>query len=179
MQKQIVIRIANIVDKFILSISTIKQIITFDISQQFALIKFFAIEIISLKFNYEIVFSPTSLSNSTYLIFKINFQLIDDLLYYVKIFFFKFYVFDNYTHDLLQLIYDENSHANYYKIFVRLTSIYIRKLFKKLIKYICYCSFCQLNQTKRYQLYDELMFINTSHILYYIIVINFVLALFK
>ena len=118
-------------------------------------------------------------SNLVYLTFEINFQLIDDLLYHVKKNYFKLCILNNCIFDILKLIHDDNSYIEYYQIYARLVLVYIRKLFKKFTNYIRYCSNCQLNQTKRHRFYEKFAFINTSHLFYHIIEINFILIFSK
>ena len=117
-------------------------------------------------------------SNSTYLKFEIDFQLINDLLYHVKKNYFKLCISKNSIHDVLKLIHDDNSHVDYHKAHVKLNVVYIRKLSRKLILYIKHCFACQFNQIKRHRSYDELRSIFISHLSYHTIIIDFVLTLF-
>ena len=82
----------------------------------------------------------------------IDFQLIDDLIYYVKNNnSSRFFISINFEQNVMKLIYDENSHIEHHRIYVRIVKfVYIRHLFRKFIVYIKYCSFCQFNQIKRH-----------------------------
>ena len=53
------------------------------------------------------------------------------------------------------------------------------KLSKKIRQYVKHCSSCQLNQTKRHAIYDELISITTSSISFRIIIMNFIINLLK
>ena len=109
----------------------------------------------------------------------IDFRLIDDLIYYVKDNnSSRLCVFVNFEQNVMKLIHDENSHVEHHRIYVRIVKfVYIRHLSRKLTVYIRHCSFCQLNQTKRHQSYDELMSLSTSCQSFHTIVMNFILAL--
>ena len=74
---------------------------------------------------------------------------------------------------MFQIAYDQSYHDEFHKIYDRLRyTIYIKHLNKRLRIYIAHCSQCQLNQTKRYFIYDELNSIVISSILFYIIALN-------
>ena len=109
----------------------------------------------------------------------IDFQLIDDLIYYVKDDnSSQLCIFVNFEQNVMKLIHDENSHVEHHRIYARIVkSVYIRHLFRKLIIYIRHCSFCQFNQIKRHQSYDELMSLSTSCQFFHTIVMNFILVL--
>ena len=94
----------------------------------------------------------------------IDFRLIDDLIYYVKDNnSSRLCVFVNSEQNVMKLTHDKNSHVEHHRIYARIVKfVYIRHLSRKLIVYIKHCSFCQLNQTKRHQSYDELMSLSTS-----------------
>ena len=53
----------------------------------------------------------------------------------------------------------------------------MRHLSKHLRIYINYYPKCELNQIKRYKFYNNIIFINKSEISFYIIIINFIIAL--
>ena len=120
-----------------------------------------------------------SVSDSAYLTSEIDFQLIDDLIYYVKNDQFRLCISKNCIHDVLKLAHDDNFHVDHHRAYDRLKTIYIRRLFRRLINYIRHCSSCQLNQTKRHKLYEKLTSISTFNMPYHTISIDFVLALFK
>ena len=78
----------------------------------------------------------------------------------------------------MKLIHDENSHVEHHRIYVRIVKfVYIRHLFKKFIIYIKHCSFCQFNQIKRHQSYDELMSLSILCQFFHIIIMNFIFVL--
>ena len=109
----------------------------------------------------------------------IDFRLIDDLIYYVKDNnSSRLCVFVNFEQNVMKLIHDENSHVEHHRIYARIVKfVYIRYLSRKLIVYIKHCSFCQLNQTKQHQSYDELMSLSTSCQSFHTIIMNFILVL--
>ena len=113
-----------------------------------------------LQFDREVLFDASKI-DSFYLFFDVNFQLIDDLLYHVKKNYFKFCISKNNIQNVLKLIHDDNSHADYHKIYVKLKFVYIRKLSRQLNIYIKHCSICQLNQIKRHRFYKKLKSIFT------------------
>ena len=161
-----------------------EMFVIFDSSERFKFVNFIIeskIIVNTTTFNKLIFFNISfkRASNLTYLIFDIDFQLIDELLYHVKKDYSKFCIFNNCVHDILKLTHDNNFHVDHHRVYVKLKSIYIRKLSKQLTNYIRHCSFYQLNQIKRDRSYDEFMSINTSHLSYHTIIINFVLILFK
>lgn len=79
---------------------------------------------------------------------------------------------------IFQLTHDEQSHEEFHRTYDRLiASMYIRKLSRRLQKYIRYCSECQVNQTKRHSSYEILKSIQSLAISFHTITINFVLAL--
>ena len=120
-----------------------------------------------------------SISDSTYLIFEIDFQLIDDFIYYVKSDQSRLCISKNCIHDVFKLAHDDNFHVDHHRAYDRLKTIYIRRLFRRFINYIRHCSSCQLNQIKRHKLYEELTSISIFNMSYHTISIDFVLVLFK
>ena len=80
--------------------------------------------------------------------------------------------------NIFQIAHDNSQHAEIIRSYVRIfDSVYIFKLSKKLRKYITHCSICQFNQTKRHKIYEELLSIICSSILFHIIVMNFILTI--
>ena len=80
---------------------------------------------------------------------------------------------------IFRLAHDENYHSEVHRNYDKISSIlYIFRLFKKIRKYIEYCSICQLIQTKRHRLYDELMSIISTSRFFHIIAIDFIFVLF-
>ena len=81
--------------------------------------------------------------------------------------------------EIFRLVHDENHHFEIHRSYNRISSIlYISRLFKKIRKYIEHCSICQLAQTKRHRLYDELMSIISTSRFFHIIAIDFIFVLF-
>ena len=81
---------------------------------------------------------------------------------------------------VFRITHNENQHVDRYCCYQRIIDIlYISHLSKKLQLYLKYCFNCQLNQTKRYKLYKKLIFVISSSKLFYILIINFVVALPK
>ena len=117
---------------------------------------------------------------STYIILNIDFQLINDLIYYIKQSNARLCVSTNCIKNVFEIIHDLNAHAKHHKAYVRLIDIvYIHKLSKQFIIYIKHCSFCQLNQTAKHKFYNELVSISTLYFLYHIVKIDFIVALLK
>ena len=109
----------------------------------------------------------------------IDFTLKNDLIYHVK---------DNKRLCILascekavfELTHNENNYAEYHWTYQQLIiTIFMFKLSKKIRQYVKYCSSCQLNQTKRHAIYDELISIATSSIFFRIIIMNFIINLSK
>ena len=74
--------------------------------------------------------------------------------------------------------HDFTHHDDFMKIYDRLRHfIYVRFMIKRLKIYIIHCSKCQMNQTKRHSIYDELNSIVSSTISFYTIVMNFIITL--
>ena len=105
----------------------------------------------------------------------VNFQLRDKLSYYVKKNIFKLYIFNNCEKKIFKLIYDDCFHVDHHRVYARLIkSIYIHKLFKKLTTYIRHCSTYELNQTKRYRLYEKLTFFYIFFMSFHILIMNWI-----
>ena len=109
----------------------------------------------------------------------INFTLKNNLIYHVK---------DNKRlcisasceRAVFELTHDENNHAEYHRIYRQLIiTIFMFKLSKKIRQYVKHCLSCQLNQTKRHAIYDELISITTSSIFFRTIIMNFIINLSK
>ena len=111
---------------------------------------------------------------------NIRFKLRDELIYYTN---FnddreKLCIFNALKREIFELTYDRQHYKEFHKTYNRIVNfIYMRHLLKHLRAYINYCSKCELNQIKRYKFYDNMIFINRSRILFYIIVMNFIMAL--
>ena len=81
--------------------------------------------------------------------------------------------------DILKLIHNER-HIDFARCYDKISvSYYIRELFKYFRNYLKHCSKCLIYQTKRHRFYDSLQSILTSSIFFHIIIMNFILALFK
>ena len=80
--------------------------------------------------------------------------------------------------EIFRLAHDENHHFEVHRNYDEISSIlYIFRLFRKIKKYIEHCSICQLTQTKRHKLYDELMSIISTSQFFHTIAIDFILVL--
>ena len=110
----------------------------------------------------------------------INFELSsDDLIYYVEDNIRRLCIFNSVKMKIFRLIHDVNAHVDVHRFFNKISNtLYISRLFKKIRRYVKHCSNCQMTQTKRHRLYDELMLITSSSYSFHIIAINFVLVLF-
>ena len=81
---------------------------------------------------------------------------------------------------IFQQIYDNNIYTNFNKIYKIINNKYFfRNLIRRFYRYFYYYYKYNLNQTKRYAIYESFTFIIESLIFYYIIVANFILTLFK
>ena len=79
---------------------------------------------------------------------------------------------------IFRMTHDENQHSDRHRCYQRIIdTLYVFRLSRKLRLYIEYCSSCQLNQTKRHRLYEELIFVFSSSKSFYIIIMNFVVKL--
>ena len=78
--------------------------------------------------------------NLVYIASRIDFQLINKLIYHVKDDRSKLYILKSCVHNVLKIAHDDNSHVDYYRVYIKLSLIFIRKLSRKLIIYIKYCS---------------------------------------
>lgn len=82
--------------------------------------------------------------------------------------------------EVFKLAYDEMGYLGYARIHERLTgSIYIYNMITKLYEFLRYCPHCQLYQTPRHLSYGSLQPIYTPSRPFYIIIIDFILALPK
>ena len=79
---------------------------------------------------------------------------------------------------VFRLTYDQNQHLKINRSYHWLTDIlYISRLYRKIRAYVIHCPTCQINQTKRHIIYDELNFIFPSFISHHIIAMNFIVDL--
>lgn len=86
--------------------------------------------------------------------------------------------YDGLTKEVFQLTHDEMGHPGYHRTHERLTQgLYLHKLSSKLHDYIRHCPVCQLNQTPRHKPYGNLQPIITPPVPFYMITIDFILAL--
>ena len=85
----------------------------------------------------------------------------------------RFCVSTSLKQKIFQLIHDQTYHDDFYRTYDRIaSSIYIRQLSQRFRIYISHCFNCQLNQTKQYFTYDNLISIVISTISFYIVTIN-------
>ena len=79
---------------------------------------------------------------------------------------------------IFKIAHDQIYHDEFHRTYDRLRySVYIRHLIKRLWVYINHCFECQLNQTKRHSIYEQLNFIVISAISFHFIAMNFIVAL--
>ena len=83
--------------------------------------------------------------NSIYIASRIDFQLINKLIYHVKDDRSRLCISKSCVYNVLKIAHDDNFHVDYHRAYVKLSSIFIRKLSRKLTIYIKHCSTCQLN----------------------------------
>ncbi len=109
---------------------------------------------------------------------KIDFALKNDLIFHIKNDKKRLCISFICETDIFELAHDQNNHSDHHRVYFKLIDqIYILKLFRKIRLYIKHCSICELNQTKRHSLYEELVSIFNEQISFQIIVMNFILAL--
>ena len=110
---------------------------------------------------------------------NIDFILKNDFIYHVKNN-KRLCIFASCERAVFELTHNENNHAKYYRIYQQLIiTVFMLKLSRKIRQYVKHCSSCQLNQTKRHAIYDELISIVTSSIFFRIIIMNFIINLLK
>ena len=109
------------------------------------------------------------------LIFRFDDYIIDNHVYE----FHRFCIFQSIIQNIFVVVHD-NNHSNFAHCYDKIAIFYyIRDLFKYLKKIFKYCFKCQTYQTRRYKFYDSLQSIFTSNIFFHIIIIDFILILFK
>lgn len=132
---------------------------------------------------YEIDINRTSQSTAkiikTTRLPEIPFVLKNEFIYHVnnekKL---RLYISSNMKQKIFKQVHDLSNHEKYHKCHDKLShTIFIRYLSKNLRVYIIYCFAYQLNQTKKYKLYGELVFIVISIIFFHTIAMNFVITL--
>ena len=80
--------------------------------------------------------------------------------------------------EVFELAYNQIGYPEYYRIYTRIIEcLYIYCLSKRLYKYIRYYPKCQINKTPRHKSYGDIQPILTPLIPFYIITLNFILAL--
>ena len=113
------------------------------------------------------------------LILDISFAFRESLIYHVnnkeRL---RLYILSALKQKIFKQVHNLFNHKDYHRYYDRLSyTIFIRHLINRLREYIVYYSICQLNQTKRYKLYDSLVLVIALIILFYILTINFIIAL--
>ena len=103
----------------------------------------------------------------------------DELLYYIA---FedreRLCILKSIEDEVFKQTHDLYYHDNFHRTYDRLCSfVYIRNMIKRLRVYISHCLECQLNQTKRHLIYEELTSIVTSVISFHFIAMNFIVGL--
>ena len=84
--------------------------------------------------------------DSAYVTLNIDFQLINDFIYYIKQLNFRFCVSINCVKNIFKTIHNLNVYSKHYQTYVRFVDIvYIYKMFKLFITYIKHCFSCQFN----------------------------------
>ncbi len=106
---------------------------------------------------------------------EVNFALKKKLLYHVKDK-KRLCIFSNCEINVFQLAHNQNNHSKHNKIYAKLIDqVYISKLSRKIRQYIKHCSTCELNQTKRHFLYEELVSMS-ENISFRTLTMNFISA---
>lgn len=112
---------------------------------------------------------------------KVLYKIVDDLLYFdddEKG--LRLCVPSSLEEEVFKLAHDEMGHPGYTRIHERLTEgLYIFNMATKLHKFIRHCPHCQLNQTPRPKPYGSLQAILTAARPFYMLTIDFILALPK
>ncbi len=111
---------------------------------------------------------------------EIEFERRDDLIYHLDRATFKarLCISKSLIQNIFKMTHDDLAHVEFHRAHIIISeTLYIRRLAHYLRQYIEYCSKCLLNQIKRHRSYDALIFISSSKISFYIITMNFVLAL--
>ena len=76
------------------------------------------------------------------------------------------------------MTYNKHNYEGFQRTYKRIVKVYyIRYFIKRFKRYILYYSKYQINQIKRYVFYKSLKLIPTLSLIFYIIIINFILAL--
>ena len=112
---------------------------------------------------------------------EIRFKHRNDLIYYIiENGRERLCVFNFMKQKIFIMIYDFIHHDDFHRTYDKIApSIYIRHLFKYFRIYIAHCPNCQLNQIKKYFIYDELIPMITLIISFHIITMNFIIILSK
>ena len=80
--------------------------------------------------------------------------------------------------EVFELAHDMQNHTGFHRSYERLaSSVYVRKLSRRLLKYIQHCPSCQVNQTKRHAPYGSLHPITSPVIPFHTVAMDFVAAL--
>ena len=118
----------------------------------------------------------TSSTNSEVISFRfdLRFKYRNDLIYFTaENDRERFCISISLKQKIFQLVHDQTHHDEFHKTYDRIVFfVYIYQLSKRFRTYIAHCSNCQLNQIKRYFIYDELTSIMTSSISFYTINMN-------
>ena len=78
------------------------------------------------------------------------------------------------------MIHDDHHHCGFHRAYAKVSgSLYIKHLSKKLRRYIKHCKTCLENQTTKHAPYGEFNFIKIFALPFHIIIIDFVVSLFK
>ena len=109
---------------------------------------------------------------------EIDFIIRNDLIYHVSLErILRLIISAAKKKNIFKLIYDENQHCGFHRIYARLNSIYIRHVDKRLRSYIRYCRICNEKQIKKHVFYNTFNFIKFSILLFHTVILNFVVAL--
>ena len=94
---------------------------------------------------------------------EIDFELSDDLIYYTSNNVRRLCISRSLEKKVFRLTHDD-THFEVHRCFQLISkTLYISRLLRKLRTYVKHCSSCQVNQTKRHRLYEELMSISISN----------------
>ena len=142
------------------------------------------VEIIALlttKINASSTVNIVSKSKKKFFNFRdIRFRYKNGLLYFIfdLIDLKRLYISKFIKTKIFRQIHDLTHHNNFIKIYDKLQHfIYVRFMIKRFKIYITHCSKYQINQIKRYSIYNKLNSIVSSIIFFHTIVMNFIIAL--
>ncbi|SLM34971.1 transposon tf2-1 polyprotein [Lasallia pustulata] len=110
---------------------------------------------------------------------NIQFRLIEGLVYYQELDGRRrLCIPKSLEKKVFELAHDDNHHCGFHRAYDAVTSnLYLRKLSKRLKRYIDHCYSCQLNQTKRHATYGSMVPIVMKSLPFRTIAMDFILGL--